>query len=382
MGPHKCRAKLDRERGFSGNKDTPVKPALDRRDKFRKLLPTRHHETIQEEPELDEIKVPTVRPTDPVLKNRKSVYSKSVSHSSSPALTSKGNTFPSATPATPKSGRIVSPAGHPMIQMTPNPMALKSAAKPAQKRSSATPESVQSSMESNTTFSSDDDDDEEDCYSSEASSSSSLPSPEIFRRDSSEDSPGHRSRIKNSTLLDVSHAETIHMYHPPNLSTIIDASSILYEKKCENNQPLGPEAETKQKRVTFEPEKACISKRPTKPAKRRSISHKKKVCFKSPFVFKLSEAKPTSANKVTPHITTKPVGRASPTEQNKPETDPHEAGEGGVKEDESQTVKFFDFDTDSDRDAFFQMMRERSVRLRNAPLFPLTAVKPTNSLIM
>lgn len=31
---------------------------------------------------------------------------------------------------------------------------------------------------------------------------------------------GFHPNIKNSTLLDVSHAKNIHLHHPPNLSTI------------------------------------------------------------------------------------------------------------------------------------------------------------------
>lgn len=98
-----------------------------------------------------------------------------------------------ATPANKKSGHQVSPAGHPTIQMIPDPEAFKSRSEivkeeeqncPLQEEQNlaGTPESAisSSSMESDTTFNSDDD---EDCYSSASSSSSSLPSPEIFRRE-------------------------------------------------------------------------------------------------------------------------------------------------------------------------------------------------------
>lgn len=67
--------------------------------------------------------------------------------------------------------------------MTPDPEAFKGGEMPVkeeQENLAVTPESITfSSNESDTTFSSDDDD-EEDSYSS----SSSLPSPEIFRKES------------------------------------------------------------------------------------------------------------------------------------------------------------------------------------------------------
>lgn len=119
-----------------------------------------------------------------------------------------------------------------------------------------TPESFTlSSMETATTFSSGDTEDEDFL---DSATSSNLPSPEIFRRENKgvsecicmctflyvhshtwsltfifvlivetfnfsieEDLLDLHRHIKNSTLLDVSHAESIHMHHPPNLSTIL-----------------------------------------------------------------------------------------------------------------------------------------------------------------
>lgn len=137
-----------------------------------------------------------------------------------------------ATPADKKA----SPAGRPSTEMTPD-----------------------TSSGSDTPFSSDD----EDFYSSASSSPSSLPSPEIFRRENdgvcvriflypplsytfsffiliffvsssflftaeTVTFPMVKTEffclhpnIKNSTLLDVSHAQSIHMHQPPNLSAII-----------------------------------------------------------------------------------------------------------------------------------------------------------------
>ncbi|XP_074528469.1 uncharacterized protein LOC141791725 [Halichoeres trimaculatus] len=231
MGRYKCQINVWRNRGVTGERDIPAKLAPSRRTKFRKLPPIKHHEV--EEPDQS---VLTVISADPTLKSFKPIHSESV--------TSKGNTSSPVSPALGKPGHQVSPAGRPVLKMTPD----------QEKLSVRLEDITSSSMESDTTFSSDND--EEDC----CSSSSSLPSPEIFRTESYiamvtlTDQLAHHPYKKNSTLLDVSHAESIHMYHPPNLSTIIDGSSILPEKKGEINPLLGPEAETELKTTSLKPD--------------------------------------------------------------------------------------------------------------------------------
>lgn len=373
MGRYKCQVNMKRDRGVTGKQDTPVKPAPSRRNKFRKLPPIKQPEAIPEEPDQN---VPTVRSAPPALMSSKTIGSESALKSSS--VTSKGNTSSPAAPA------LVSPAAHPTTQTTLNPKALTPGTTPAQE-TSARPESVtSSSMESDVTFSSDDDEDD--------SSSSSLPSPEIFRGEiyvetEMENYPGHHPYMKNSTLLDVSHAEGIHMCHPPNLSTIIDVSSILYEKKAEINPILRPEVETKLKAMSLKPVKSSLNsgtKTPSEPNTRRPISYRKKVWFKSPIISETFDAKCTPAE----YITSPAAAQPATTEEKKPDVDTPRAGESSFKKESSglvvslkrpETAKFFDFETESDENSFFQMMRERSDRLRSLTLFPLAAVKHTNT---
>ncbi|XP_034540255.1 uncharacterized protein LOC117813238 isoform X2 [Notolabrus celidotus] len=392
------KVKLNRDRVLTGKQDTPMKLALRKRDKSRKFLPIRHHEAIPEEPVMEDMNAPAVRSANPSL-SCKPLHSESVSHSSSPAVTSRGNTIPPVTSASVKPGFRVSPAGPRTVQRTLLPKALRRVSPPAQDKTSSL---SSSSTESDSTFSSDDE--EEDCYSSSASSSSSLPSPEIFRRESdvepspaAEDPLGLHTCIKNSTLLDGSHAESIHMHQPPNLSTIMDASSILAEKKCGISPSRGPEAEAKLNSSSLKPGKvkapqSLRTKTPPELTVRRHISYKKKVWFKSPVISGDFEAKHTPGNGRTPHITTTPVRAAGLTQQNTPDEDTPRSGESSVKEEASglrvslkrperrspETAMVFDFGTESDRDEFFHMMRGRSVRLRSMPLFPLTAGKHTH----
>lgn len=119
--------------------------------------------------------------------------------------------------------------------------------------------------------------------------------------------------------------------------------------------------------------------------------YKKKVWFKSPVVAKTFEADNTAATKLTIHSASDPVQTSSLAGQMEPDADTSIAGEINSKEEtlhltvtlkrpvqsSPEKATFFDFVDDSDKDAFFQSMRERCVKLRSAPLFPLTAAKHT-----
>lgn len=120
---------------------------------------------------------------------------------------------------------------------------------------------------------------------------------------------------------------------------------------------------------------------------------KKKVWFKSPLIVENFETKRTPATKLTIYNASEPVQTSSPVEQMEPDTDISREGEMNSKEALKLTVrlkrpvqnnveeaKFFDFIDDSDRDAFFQRMRERCVKLRSASLFPLTTANTENCL--
>lgn len=116
---------------------------------------------------------------------------------------------------------------------------------------------------------------------------------------------------------------------------------------------------------------------------------KKKVCFKSPIIAEVFDAKHIPATKMTIHNASESVQTSSLAEQMKSDVDISRAGESSSKEEalhlqvrlrrpvksEPEKAKFFDFIDDSDRDAFFQRMRERCVKLKSAPFFPLTAAK-------
>nr|XP_046265860.1 uncharacterized protein LOC124070219 [Scatophagus argus] len=386
MSRFKRRAR--RDSGLPNKRDTPVKTALSRRGNFKRFLPNKHYETLPEEPDGREI---NGRPTKPVLAGVTPVRCRSALRSSSPALAEKprGKAVWPAAAADGVSGHQASPAGH-----TPDAGAFKGGEVQAANCRAATLESISSPcMESDTTFSSfdDDDEEEEECYSS----SSSLPSPEIFRKENyvetptftvHEELPALHLHVKNSTLLDASHAESIHMHHLPNLSTIIDASSILAENNCELNQHRGAETETKTCNDSSKSDKTFKLKTTPKLTNRRPILCKKKVWFKSPMTVETCEAKHTPAAKSTIHDAGEPVQTSSLAEQMKLNADTSRAGEVSPKEASPLTVrlkksvngnpqkaKFFDFTSDGDRDAFFQRMRERCAKLRGAPLFPLTA---------
>ncbi|XP_042355715.1 uncharacterized protein LOC121952906 isoform X2 [Plectropomus leopardus] len=400
MGPRKYR--VSRDTGLLNKEDTPVKPALSRRGKYRRLLPTKHYEAFSEEPEVDETNVLSVKPTNIVLKSIKPAHFKSVSHLSNPASSeNKSKAVLSAMQADKKSGHQLSPPSHPTTQMTPKPEAFKGGKMPdkgQEQNLTLTLESISSSsMESDTTFSLGGDGDEEDC-DFVSTTSSSLPSPEIYRRESSETFSRKEElldlhvHIKNSTLLDVSHAQTIDMHNPPNLSNIINTSTIPPEKNCDIKRTnRGAEAGTKIHTDSSKSEEVFKWKTPSKLTNRRPILFKKKVWFKSPIAAQTSEAKHTPATKFTIHNTSEPVHMPSLTEQTNPTADTSRKTEINSKEELRLVVtlrrpvksspekpKFFDFIDDSDREAFFKRMRERCVELRNVPLFPLTAPENTD----
>ncbi|XP_014189286.1 uncharacterized protein LOC102312494 isoform X3 [Haplochromis burtoni] len=228
MDRYKRQIRLRCDSGLPIKRDTPVKPALTRRDQHRKLLFRKHYEAFPEEPEREVTNDSTVKPKSPVSAN-------TVHHKS---------TFSLSTPAFIETTRHK--ATVPAIQVT-----VVEAHEGDEMSGKEDEQSFTlSSMETATTFSSGDTEDEDFL---DSATSNNLPSPEIFRRENKvetfnfsikEDLLDLHRHIKNSTLLDVSHAESIHMHHPPNLSTILDASTILAEKTCEisNNREAGSAA--------------------------------------------------------------------------------------------------------------------------------------------
>ncbi|KAG7215891.1 hypothetical protein INR49_002527 [Caranx melampygus] len=146
--------------------------------KIQRPLPKKLCETIIEEPGVEKMIDPSVRPVSAVRSRVKPVCCKSVSHSTTVAHSGnpRHTAIPASPPSQPNPGYRVSPARLPSVQTTPDPR------KEEERNLTVTPECTTSSdTEEDTTFSSDVHDSE--CYSSASSSSSSLSSPEIFRRD-------------------------------------------------------------------------------------------------------------------------------------------------------------------------------------------------------
>ncbi|XP_026039089.1 uncharacterized protein LOC113031267 isoform X3 [Astatotilapia calliptera] len=342
MDRYKRQIRLRCDSGLPIKRDTPVKPALTRRDQHRKLLFRKHYEAFPEEPEREVTNDSTVKPKSPVS--------------------------------------VTVVEAHEGDEMS---------GKEDEQSLAVTPESFTlSSMETATTFSSGDTEDEDFL---DSATSNNLPSPEIFRRENKvetfnfsieEDLLDLHRHIKNSTLLDVSHAESIHMHHPPNLSTILDASTILAEKTCEisNNREAGSAA--KVQNDSLKSDKTFKRKTPPRLSYRRPILCKKKVSFKSPVIAETFDGKCIPASKLMTPSLNKPLQMSSPPEELKPDAEISSEEETlaltmllkrSVKTSHKKP-KLFDFATDKERDTLFQVMRERCVKLRSVTLFPFTAV--------
>nr|XP_019941310.1 PREDICTED: uncharacterized protein LOC109628586 [Paralichthys olivaceus] len=366
-----------REDGHS-DRGLPDTPAMSRRYKHRRLLTNRHHEAFPEEAEEQETSI-------------KPVQCKSVFYSSRPACT--GNVKHKVVSPVIPDDKKPAPTWNTTINMTPDPEAFRRGGVKEEERNLAvTPGSItSSSIGTDATFNFDEDD-EEDCYSSSSSSSSSLPSPEIFRRENyvetltfpmKEETLDLHLHIKNSTLLDVSHAQNIHMHDTPNISTIIDASTTHAKR---NREIQGPEPETKIPTDSFKSDnlaQAFKRKTPVKLTNRRLILCKKKVSFKTPVVAETQEVKRISAARTTLPNTSESARRPSPAEQVKPHAEASGAGEMNSEDGtphlrvrlkrpvrrSPEKARFFDFVSDGDRDLFFQRARERCVKLRSIALF-------------
>ncbi|KAK9536892.1 hypothetical protein VZT92_006645 [Zoarces viviparus] len=388
MGPRRYR------RHRASKRDTPVKAALSRRDQCRRLLHKRPYETLAEQPEVEEVDVV------PVFTRIKPFHCTPAPRWSNPAFTGtpRDEAFTPAMRAPQTPVHRGSAAGHPTRQTTPEPEAFK--LRGMTENLTVTLGSV---TESDTSLSSDEDgeeeeeeeedgdgdmdeegDEDEDCCSS-GTSSSSLPSPEIFRRDGyavpltsfQEELLGLHLHVKNSTLLDVSHAESLCKHHPPNVSDIIDASVILAEKNCEIK---GPEAENKIHADPFKSGTTFEWKTPPKLSNRKPILYKKKVWFKSPIVAEPLRPTHTQTPTLSVHDAPDPVHVSGGEEVSSPE----DARRLTVTLTRPVTsspddVTFFDFVDAADRDAFFRGMRTRCVKLTSAPLFPLTVLECTES---
>lgn len=93
---------------------------------------------------------------------------------------------------------------------------------------------------------------------------------------------------------------------------------------------------------------------------KRPILFKKKVSFKSPIIAGAHGSKHSSYSRSATGNDTSSLVKQTEPDDFEDEKSP-------------ESVKFFDFASDSERDMQFEMMRERAAKLRNIPLFPLTA---------
>ncbi|XP_024862515.1 uncharacterized protein LOC108238054 [Kryptolebias marmoratus] len=385
MNRHKRRVTLRSDSKFPHKRDTPVKAAPRRREKFKRLVSSKHNcPTLLEEPEGDEMNDVTVKPGSQVRVSAVPVHRRSVSRLSRPAISEQptNQAAPSVTPAYKKPGhQKVQQTAYLTHEVTPILKAFED---------DDTPGSVIScSTELDSTLNSEEDDDEDaDNHSLSSSTSlSSLPSPEIFRKESSVETTFPKKEllsvnlpIKNSTLLESSHAENIHMHHPPDLSNIIgDATTIPAEKNCEISHQKNLEKRSIIQPNSLKPEpvnNSLLRKTSPKPTGRKLILCKKKVWFKSPISTETFRAK-----RITPSASAARNTSESPG-QTKLDPKASQTGESSSKSETSpllvtlkrpaktSSVTFFDFGSDNERDAFFQRMRKRSDTLRSFVIFP------------
>lgn len=210
-------------------------------------------------------------------------------------------------------------------------------------------------------------------------SCSSPPSPELFRDEHYVEQYGFplddeltdlHFPIKNSTLLEGSNAETILTYHAPNLSTILDAPTILAENGIQDiRDPLNGS------KLVTDP----ISAYETSTVTKKAIILKKRVWFRSPLFSERSRRETMSAPTkkiVSSKTITKQASPPNPYKNIETETlqvNGDNNAHGGT---------FFDFSCNSERDSYLCKMRERCIKLKTTALFPLTAVRPNESAVL
>ncbi|XP_041863540.1 uncharacterized protein LOC121653868 isoform X1 [Melanotaenia boesemani] len=375
MDRNKLRVRRRRDAGFTYKRDTPVKPAQRRRVGYRILLPRKRYYTLPEEPEEENRNESSVKPAS--LECVKPVSNcKSASLLSNCAFTENPINQTASHATEESSHQKMSHAGYPTTH-TPVFQDFKD---------SDSPQSVTScNMEPDTTLSSEEEDVDyysSNCFSCGSATLSSIPSPEIFRKENekSTDLFGKEQlslylHNKNSTLLDVSHAKSIQMQQPPNLSAIIDTPTIPIKKICVTSHHQKPEYVGEIQTDSFKSD--LQSKTPPKLIVRRPILYKKKVWFKSPITAETLEAKPipSSTSELSNlHKQVKPGQGTNPSKMGeiscREETLPLMLKLKRPLKTSQVKARFFDFGNDSEWDAYFQWMRERSDKLKNPVLFP------------
>ncbi|RVE64125.1 hypothetical protein OJAV_G00143190 [Oryzias javanicus] len=334
MDRYRRQVRLRRDSGFSKNRDTPLKPTRRRRDRKRRLLPNKQFDTLVEESEDGGTSLSAGRRAGAVLANTVPLHHNSVSRFKLQKKT-----------ATPVCHQNLTQTSIANIKASP---VLKSFG------TGDTPESVTScSMDTNSTFNSEENGDME--------TQSFLNREEML---------AINCHLKNSTLLDVSHAKSIHAYHPPNMSTILDASTHVAEKNSEISY----------RTETLTENKSPGMKSPQNFVGRRPIVCRKRVSFKSPIISEPLKEKhvpsPSAINYTISKLSrtpewTKPDAQTPKTHENSTGKEITLRLKRPV-ETNTEKVMFFDFASNSERDAAFQDMRDRSAKLRRSFYFPFT----------
>ncbi|XP_051903650.1 uncharacterized protein LOC127588825 [Hippocampus zosterae] len=204
------------------------------------------------------------------------------------------------------------------------------------------PSSCQTGQTTTSVETSKDSSDDSDIWDS--STSSKILSPETFRHDSYTSSFDffteeaaipvllgiRHSQVKNSTLLGSSHAASIHNYQAPNVSTVLDATSILVNTNDQISDH-GSTTDAPQIHSVIRSADECLNRKSRKsPVPRKLVSYRKVLRFKTPLV---------TVQKITP----------MPCEK-----------EDSKRDDK---VMFFRFNSSSNRKEFFQQVRERHAEL-------------------
>ncbi|XP_028322940.1 uncharacterized protein LOC114475928 [Gouania willdenowi] len=379
MDRYDRRLRPRRDSGLPNKHDTPPKKIVSRRDGKRRLLNPRRYETLHEVPEeKDTDKSPVVQKhqvQEVAISAVGESKSRPVTPASSDNLRNKLST-------TPKNQRPNLRTPQANFRVSPIQRVLKSSLILGEEDGNVCESVTSPSVEPDTSFSRSDEDEDR-------TFSSSFASPEIFRTDSDATPVTYpiaepHLHNKNSTLLDVSHARSIHMHLSPDLSTIIDASIIPPDKKCEliyGREP-GPENETQADSSVQALEKNSTPKF----FKKRPIVFKKKVWFKSPIISETFKVKDVPADTtVTVPNSNDSSKTTSPNEKLRFDADASGADEISseeetlplkvalrrpVKSSAAEKVKFFDFADDEDKYEFFRKMRERHERLTTMVFYP------------
>ncbi|XP_072517797.1 uncharacterized protein [Salminus brasiliensis] len=212
-----------------------------------------------------------------------------------------------------------------------------------------------------------------DCMDLDTEAEDTLPSIEMFRKADtydegtglvSEDEMLHR-HVKNSTLLDLSHAEDIAMQQPPNLSSILELSPVIDGQAAKESfclsppLPVSPLSSSPLLKQNKEPSKSPESTTSTAEVDIKTCGDEertpetKRVVVLSPVVKRrpfTGRDKPIKCRKVTFNdiVSTRDISVFKP--QVESQTDPQEPS--------SERAKFFDFADQRERAVFFQRLKK------------------------